>query len=319
VTPEEQARSSEESLARIASLRECGGSRDDLIRRFLADAAGEAGIADVQLLLRGEEGKAHHYFLERGVLHRREVDEVDQRPFGRERRGAETFTGGIPDTIRVAGDDIVSLPVRCGDALAGAIFLGLPAGRRDHALYPRMKDFAAFLGVALDNLRVLEEVRRESHVDHLTGIHNYRYAMEVLQREIDRARRFGQSFSILMIDLDRFKEFNDRHGHLAGNDALREIAQLFRRSVRSVDTAAKYGGDEFILILPNTDREGAAQLARRLLEEMSRIPPGREHGVSASIGVATCPDDAAQLRDLIECADRALYRAKEEGGGAVGG
>lgn len=319
MTPDAKTPPGEEALARIASLREYGGSRGELLRRFLSDVYEEKLIVDAHVLLRKGEGMTHHYYLDGPTLHRDELDEVDQRPFGADidSNGNDLFTGGLPDSIYVEGDDLFAFPIRCGEHLAGALFLGLPAGIRDHSLYPRMQEFASFLGVALDNISMLNEIRLESRIDHLTEIYNFRFAMEELQREIDRARRFGQSFSILMIDLDHFKEFNDRYGHLAGNDALREIAQLFRRSVRSVDTAAKYGGDEFILILPNTDRGGAAKLGVRLLEEMRRIPLGRDFHVSASIGVATFPDDADQLRELIESADKALYRAKGEGGSTV--
>ncbi len=304
----------EDALTRIASLRDYAGSRDGLVRRFLAELAGDDRIVDALVLIRLGGGRMLYYHLDGDLLHCDETEETDQRPFG----GDDLFTGGLPGAIRPDGDEILAFPVTGKGALLGALFVGIPTGARDHSLYPHLKSFASFLAIALDNVALLDEIRMESRIDHLTGIYNYRFAMEALQGEVDRARRYGRRFSIIMIDVDRFKEFNDRYGHLKGNDALREIAQLFRRSVRSVDTAAKYGGDEFLLIVPDTGREGAEKLARRLLGEIHTLctaaGPG---GVSASMGIAGCPEDGEEARTLIEHADRALYRAKAKGGRAV--
>ncbi len=279
-----------DSLLRIASLRDFDGSRDRLIRRFLIDLSREPGGEGASLLLDEENGEIL-YHLAGTKLVRQEVGE-----------GEGT---GSPSGHELTIETLAGKPI-------GFLILDSPVDENHHIL-----SLSGFLGVTLDNLALLDEARIESRIDPITGIHNYRHVTEELQRELDRARRFDRVFSILMADLDRFKEINDRLGHLKGNSALRKIAQLFLHSIRSVDTAAKYGGDEFLIILPDTGGEGAFQAAERLLSHLSELSLEEEMRISASIGVATYPTDGKQARELIGSADRALYRAKDRGGGAV--
>jgi len=154
--------------------------------------------------------------------------------------------------------------------------------------------------------------------DALTGLYNYRYFSEYLSREILRSERHGWPLSLVMLDLDDFKRYNDRHGHEAGNDALATLGRILEAILRRSDLAARYGGEEFALILPNTAKTGAAVVAERARNAVEDAFPGangegfRER-VTVSIGIATYPADAPAPEALVRQADRAMYGAK--GGG----
>lgn len=153
-----------------------------------------------------------------------------------------------------------------------------------------------------------EYYRELSILDGLTGLYNHRYFHEVLTREISRAKRYPQEFSLLMMDIDEFKKYNDQRGHLQGDDLLKQISRIFSQSIRCVDMVFRYGGEEFVILLPQTPPEGALAVANRILNLVSQ-----KATVTISIGVATFPQDAATKDSLIDCADRALYQAKVQG------
>ncbi|HEY6194541.1 MAG TPA: GGDEF domain-containing protein [Candidatus Eisenbacteria bacterium] len=180
---------------------------------------------------------------------------------------------------------------------------------------------AAWSAVALDNLRLSENLERLAVTDDLTQVFNYRYLKSALRREVKRATRFRQDLSILMVDVDNLKNYNDRNGHLRGSFLLREIAQLFASQVRSWDLVAKYGGDEFTVILPQTDRIGAAAVAERLRSavESHQFPLAECGAITVSTGIAQHPEDGDSVTGLIEAADRALYLAKRNGRNRVEG
>lgn len=157
------------------------------------------------------------------------------------------------------------------------------------------------------------EVKKDYYVqlsirDGLTTLYNYRYFKEFLAYEFSRLARQPEKMSALMIDLDNFKEYNDTHGHPAGDELLRKLAKLLKDSVRDIDTVCRYGGEEFVLLLPRTDKKGAEIVANRLLTMANLYLP-----VTLSIGIATYPDDAQDERGLIDKADQALYNAKQTG------
>lgn len=177
-------------------------------------------------------------------------------------------------------------------------------------------------GVFNDMVRRLREGRAElerlSVTDELTGLANRRLLMGELERELRRSDRHGHPFSILMLDVDRFKTFNDSYGHPAGDGVLRRLATTLRESVRDVDTVARYGGEEFLVILPETPAAEAARVAERIRTstEQDRFSPdgkGTVVNVTVSIGYAVFPDAAKTPDALIEAADQALYRSKESG------
>jgi len=180
---------------------------------------------------------------------------------------------------------------------------------------------AAWAAVAMDGVRLSENLEKLAVTDDLTQVFNYRYLKSALRREVKRASRFHQDLSILMVDVDNLKSYNDRNGHLRGSHLLREIAQLFASQVRSWDLVAKYGGDEFTVILPQTDRVGAAAVAERLREavEQHDFPLAGRGEITVSCGIAHHPEDGDSVTGLIEAADRALYLAKKNGRNRVEG
>ncbi|ROR32048.1 diguanylate cyclase [Inmirania thermothiophila] len=158
-----------------------------------------------------------------------------------------------------------------------------------------------------------EELRRASVTDPLTGLYNRRHLDETLAREYRRAERYELPLSVVMFDVDHFKRFNDEHGHEQGDRVLQAIAEVTRRAVRNTDIPCRYGGEEFLVILPSTPLDGAAHLAERLREEVERTPVDGLR-VTISVGVAALPEHRGQgPDDLVEAADAALYRAKQAG------
>jgi diguanylate cyclase (GGDEF)-like protein len=163
-----------------------------------------------------------------------------------------------------------------------------------------------------------EELERMSVTDELTGLVNRRRLTTELEREVQRSERHNHSCAVLMLDVDKFKHFNDKYGHQAGDVALQRLAQILRKSVRAVDTVARYGGEEFLVILPETGAEGAALMAERVRAntEQDRFTPegsGAELNVTVSIGYAAFPEHANSPMTMIEAADEAMYRSKKRG------
>ncbi len=152
--------------------------------------------------------------------------------------------------------------------------------------------------------------------DALTRLLNRRALLERLSVEVDRARRFKQQLSLLMVDLDHFKNINDQYGHLGGDAILRQMGALLNGAVRTIDVVARYGGEEFVLILPETSTDGAAVFGERMREKVSEHQFEVDHAVhlTCSVGVATFPSSrVASTEDLFARADEALYRAKSGG------
>jgi diguanylate cyclase (GGDEF)-like protein/PAS domain S-box-containing protein len=164
-------------------------------------------------------------------------------------------------------------------------------------------------------------LREQSVRDHLTGLFNRRYMEETLERELLRASRKKLSLGILMLDVDNFKRFNDTHGHAAGDAILRELGNLFLQHVRGEDIPCRYGGDEFIIVLPDASMAMTRARAERLSEHSRHLNIQFEgqtlEAVTLSIGVAVFPDHGSTIEVLMRAADTALYRAKREGQGQV--
>ena len=157
-----------------------------------------------------------------------------------------------------------------------------------------------------------EELARLSITDSLTGLFNRRHLMESINGEVGRSRRHERSFAILMIDVDAFKAYNDAHGHQAGDEVLVQIASILQDVTRDVDTVSRYGGEEFLLLLPESDQDAAVQVAERIREQLkSRAVDGE--AVTVSIGVAEFPLNGDGPSKVIAAADAALYGAKREG------
>ena len=153
-----------------------------------------------------------------------------------------------------------------------------------------------------------DHLRHLAATDALTGLANYRRLSETLETEIKRSDRTARAFAVLLFDLNGMKRINDSHGHLAGNRALCRLADIFRSSCRSIDTAARYGGDEFAIILPETGAKEADAVGRRICEHLSN--EREEPLLSASVGMAVYPEDGTTIETLFQAADRALYKMK---------
>jgi diguanylate cyclase (GGDEF)-like protein len=171
-----------------------------------------------------------------------------------------------------------------------------------------MSYIVALGGALLDNARLFERVRHLAVSDPLTGLANYRRLLDVLEKETERSNRTGRPFSILLIDVDGLKRINDTYGHLVGSRAICRLGDILRLNSRAVDTAARYGGDEFVLVLPEAREKEAHQVALRIQEKMRNDP---EHPViSASIGVSTYRGDSGRIEKLLSDADQDLYVQK---------
>ncbi|TNF76358.1 MAG: GGDEF domain-containing protein, partial [Acidobacteria bacterium] len=167
-------------------------------------------------------------------------------------------------------------------------------------------------------MKILREVKESAILDGLTHVYNYRYFRDRIEHEVRREERSALSVSLLMIDIDHFKVFNDCNGHLQGNVALQELAELMKSVVRETDVVTRYGGEEFAVILCGTKKGGAllvAEKIRKLVEETSFVGEKTQPGgiLTVSIGVATSPIDATDSQNLIAKADAALYKSKSEG------
>ncbi|KAB2843286.1 diguanylate cyclase [bacterium] len=173
------------------------------------------------------------------------------------------------------------------------------------------------IGIALENARLYAKTKEMTLIDELTQVYNRRHFQKILEMEFKRAKRFQRPLTLLMIDVDHFKEFNDTFGHLEGDRVLADLAEVLAANLREVDTVARYGGEEFSVILPNTPVDDALHVAHKIRELVAKMH--EKHGrpaaqqVTVSIGIAAFDAETAGLEDLINHADIALYRAKSQG------
>jgi diguanylate cyclase (GGDEF)-like protein len=221
---------------------------------------------------------------------------------------------------RSAGKRVVSVPLVSGDRVVGALeAVREQAGSRTFSRTDTrlLEALASPIASALANSMRIAEAERLSQTDDLTKLHNARYLRQFLLSEVKRARRYGSCVSALFLDLDDFKKINDVHGHLAGSHVLMEMATIILSSVRDTDVVARYGGDEFVVILPETGVEQATQVAERIRDKIYRHPftGGRrlELRLTASFGVASFPQHAQSPQQLVAFADTAMYEAKADG------
>lgn len=177
------------------------------------------------------------------------------------------------------------------------------------AQFLKVGSYALVLGGALlDNARLFDQVRQLAVTDSLTGLSNYRTLINVMESEVQRSRRTGRPFAILLFDLDRLKAINDEHGHLVGSRAICRLSSVLRLHCRSMDTAARYGGDEFAVVLPEAGEAAAESVSRRICERLAK--DGEFPQVTVSVGAAVFPRDGETIDGLFSAADRALYGMK---------
>lgn len=163
-------------------------------------------------------------------------------------------------------------------------------------------------GALLDNARLFDQVSRLAISDPLTGLANYRRLLEVMEQELQRAQRTNRGFAVVLLDLDGLKKINDNHGHLVGSQALKRLANVLRVHCRGMDTAARYGGDEFALVLPEAEEAVAVQVTHRIRKRLQE--DGHEPRISVSAGVAVYPRDGLTIEKLLNSADGILYSMK---------
>ncbi len=166
-------------------------------------------------------------------------------------------------------------------------------------------------GTLLDNAQLFDQVSRLAASDSLTGLANHRRMIEVLESEIERSRRTGRNFAVLLFDLDGLKKINDKYGHLVGSRAIKRIGDVLSGTCRAIDTPARYGGDEFALVLPESGEREAEQAAMRICERLQN--DGEEPRLSISMGQAVYPMDGTTIEQLLSAADKALYAMKGMG------
>ena len=177
-----------------------------------------------------------------------------------------------------------------------------------------MRTMADYAAIAIDNARAVERIQELTITDDCTGLYNARHLYKTLDTEVSRSARYGYQFSVLFLDLDYFKRVNDTHGHLVGSRLLGEVGNVIKSHLRIIDYAFRYGGDEFVVVLPQTGKEGATAVAKRLLEIFRSAEFFKAEGlnlnVRVSMGVATYPEDAKNAHDIIHQADEMMYAVK---------
>jgi diguanylate cyclase (GGDEF)-like protein len=173
----------------------------------------------------------------------------------------------------------------------------------------------------LQNALLHQELERLSVTDRLTELYNHGYFKQRLDEEFQRSVRFGHPLSLIMLDIDDFKEFNDSFGHPCGDRVLKSVSEVIRKNLRDMDIAARYGGEEFVVVLPETTCDGATMVAERIRVEVERVSHEIADMVhvnrTVSIGVATYPGSASTAQALLEAADSAMYRGKRAGKNTV--
>jgi len=240
-------------------------------------------------------------------------------------KGQEFVAADLAHDSRVtdgAVGAVIAFPLSCRGRRVGALVaLDREPSEREPRLAIAMLRAVRLLlepaSVALDNAQLLKRAEALSVTDDLTRLYNSRYLNLVLRRETKRASRSGRPLSLLFLDLDGFKAVNDTHGHLFGSRALVEAAAVIRQSARETDVVARFGGDEFALVLPDTGGEGAFAVGERIRERICAhkflAGDGLDIHLTASVGVATLPDVAASAEELVQAADKAMYQVKETG------
>lgn len=230
-------------------------------------------------------------------------------------------TQAVPQTHEISSDGItiVELPSRTGNAAVVVLI-----HRTQHKLVSeRLQILAPIVSQAGRSFQSTDLTTALAFVDSLTGLYNQKFLDVTLRSEVARANRYGTPVSVIFIDLDHFKEVNDTHGHQVGSQLLKEAAAVFRASVRESDYLLRFGGDEFVVILPSTNAIGALSVAERIrsafaetrfdVREATGITSAYDLCVTTSVGIATFPDCAASVDDLIHAADTAMYDAKRGG------
>lgn len=235
----------------------------------------------------------------------------------------ERFAAEFDKKLSFITRSIACVPVKSHDKVFGVIELinSIDCGIFDESDGQILTTIADFAGIAISNARAVEKIQQLVITDDLTGLYNSRYFFEQIEYEVERARRYHSPLSLVFFDLDHFKSVNDTYGHLTGSRLLTEVGAVVQKNIRVTDKAARYGGDEFVIILPHTEKSGARSFAMKLRNDLREAEFFSNSGnlltVSGSFGVASFPDDASSATELISAADDAMYLAKSAGRDSV--
>lgn len=235
---------------------------------------------------------------------------------------SDVESGSLSAAWAVDRSDVRSqaaVPLRAGENVFGVMIMASAIRRElEHAEMERLIVLGNQSSLSLQNALLHGELERLSVTDRLTELHNHGYFEQRLEEEFKRSSRFGHTMSLIMLDIDDFKAFNDMWGHPRGDDVLRKVSSVIRENLREMDIAARYGGEEFVVVLPETDTPGALAVAERIRAQVEAAsfllgPLDEEVHKTISVGVATYPAHVATAGRLLEAADAAMYRAKRAG------
>jgi len=274
----------------------------------------------------GSDGVAFRGFDEREATALRRALVEDKPPLQLDAL-TEVQLGNHPvldETFRsadVTGGRMLTVPLRGGETEAGVAWILEDSREFGTREIEQATVIAGHAGLALSNSERFFRAKERAFIDDVTEVYNARYLLQATEHEIQRAERFGKPMSVLFLDLDRFKLVNDQHGHLVGSQVLRRLSEVLAECVRQVDTLARYGGDEFTILLIDTGHEGALIVAdrirRRVAETIFEGGPGGAVRLTISIGVATYPDSCLDRDGLLDLSDKAMYLAKSRGRNCV--
>lgn len=324
---EEAVRLLDEAMALYGASRAVSASLDveETLRQVTAEVARATGLSRLAIYLVDEEHQALVFGAGTGLLEKEiDIARAVPMPIAKLEPARRQVLAGQTLAIHdVIGDprtdqaiakawNVVSMlgvPLIARGHVVGTMFVDEPGQRREFSEREiRLAEgIAAQAAVAIENARLYTETQRLAITDGLTGLYNRRYLFYALERELARNERYSRGLTLILLDLDGFKGYNDTYGHPAGDRLLQEVARVLKSVMRKTDIAARYGGDEFALLLPETDQAAAVALAERLREVVQKQCEGR---VTVSAGVACTSAQVNSLQALVQAADDALYRAK---------
>lgn len=229
---------------------------------------------------------------------------------------------GADPTVHLVGGRVVYVPLVVNNQVLGCIAVDnlLSQQLMDEEQLEALRALISQIGMAVLNARLFEDIEQQAITDGLTKLYVHRYFQQRLKEEIDRADRYSYNVSLVMMDVDKFKQLNDQYGHLLGDRVLEALAASIRTNIRRIDLAARYGGDEFVLVLPEITEQEAWLMGERLLNALNKVtvtaPDGTIVPIRVTLGAAMYSTDARTSRDLIEAADKALYWAKKNNRGS---
>ncbi len=230
-------------------------------------------------------------------------------------RNDPRFASRIDEVTQWETNSIICIPLKAKLRVLGVIqLINVPMTAFSQSEMFFLQALCDYAAIAIDNARAVERIQELTITDDCTGLYNARHLYKTLDSEVYRSARFSYEFTVLFLDLDHFKFVNDSHGHLAGSKLLAEVGISIKSQLRLIDSAFRYGGDEFVIVLPQTGKEQALNVARRLQETFRRTyflqQEGLKLNIRASMGVATFPEDARSAHEIIRQADEMMYMVK---------